>query len=136
MPNKHATLAALKAEVTAARTIARREARKDCGPGFLRSRGAEFVFADAQGNKLSEGGGWEWDGTRKGLAQAMASMGRYPATYSLSLEGGWDWAATMADMKDGAHDPFVSEWVVTVWTADEQPQALRPSAVGDGTPPF
>lgn len=118
MPNVHNTLADLKAAVTLARAASRAEARENCGRGFFRSRGAEFVAVDAQGNKLNESAAYEWDGTARDLIASIARLIELlPACARIDLEGGWDFAPTMADMRDGGHDPLVSEWALKVWTA-------------------
>lgn len=111
------TLAGLKWAVTMERDKAQREARRNCGKGFLQSRGVEIVYANGKGEKLNDGGTDYWGGKADDLRNALDDgVRRYGATlHAIYFEGGWNWAASMNDLRDGNYDPLVSEWALKVW---------------------
>ena len=113
------TFSEIKEAVVSARAAARKEAHRNCGRGFLFSRGSSLRAVDAKGDLvLGEAESWSWDGTKRDLERAVEEA-KQAGAVELSIEGGWDWAATMQDKTDGAHDPWVGEWAVIIWKEGE-----------------
>lgn len=122
-------LAALQQAVRAARSAALDEAKETVGGrGFFRSSGAEFCAADAAGNKLSEGGVYPWDGTRRAFeADIQRLLEKHPQAQEILLEGTYMWAERLGDFETGDHDPGLSDWAVVVWRAGVTGEAARGS---------
>lgn len=89
-------------------------AKRECGRGTYMSRGRHFK-ALRDGNLVAgEAECWPWDGTMRGLLEAIddAILNRADC---LVIEGGINYAASPRDYADCNYDPWVGEWAVTVW---------------------
>lgn len=89
-------------------------AKRECGRGTYMSRGRHFKALRDDKLVAGEAECWPWDGTMRGLLEAIddAILNRADC---LVIEGGIDYAVTPRDYADCAYDPWVGEWAVTVW---------------------
>lgn len=92
-----------------------KHAKREIGSGSYYSRGKHFRAVRGTELVAGEAECWPWDGTLKSLLAAIdeARFG-YQADF-LAIEGGIDYASNPRDYADGAYDPWVGEWAVTVW---------------------
>lgn len=105
----------VKYAVSDARNEAYRQAKRECFNGtWLRSRGAWFTACDKQGS-VWESEAYEWNGTKRQLLEMVAKAKADEKIVELSISGGFDGAASLQDFNDGAYDPWVGEWDVTIW---------------------
>lgn len=91
------------------------EAKRDCGRGSFYSRGRWFRALRDGELVAGEADSWAWDGTLKGLIKAIDEACFGEGADCLVIEGGIDYAVNPRDYADGAYDPWVGEWAVTVW---------------------
>jgi hypothetical protein len=89
-------------------------AQRECGRGTYMSRGRHFKALRDDKLVAGEAECWPWDGTMRGLLEAIddAILNRAD---TLVIEGGIDYAVTPRDYAECAYDPWVGEWHVTVW---------------------
>ena len=108
-------LSDIKAACSSGYQQALRQAKRECGKGSFYSRGKWFR-ALQNGDAVAGGGDcWPWDGTLKGLLEAIDEARLQHYADALVIEGGIDYALNPMDYKDGAYDPWVGEWEVPVW---------------------
>jgi len=93
-----------------------REAYRTTGRGFHRSRG-RYIVVTIRSDALVDFGEWEWRGTAKQLREVMHYASN-PDVTGIYIEGGVDFAATLRDFEDGAYEPWVAEWSITLYNND------------------
>jgi hypothetical protein len=110
----------LREAVSEARSIAKVEAERSCGRGFLSSRGAWFIATRDNGAESNATDGTiEFKGTQKQLDDEIARLRLdCPDINDIYIEGGFNFAETMADLRDHVYEPWVSEWSVLAWSRD------------------
>jgi enhancing lycopene biosynthesis protein 2 len=123
MPKLFTTFNALTEAVREARDNAHTEARRDCGKGFFKSRGAWFVTLNAkEGLTMPANENFPCKRiTAKELAALITKVqANYPKVDSIDVCGGFDYAENLSEFNSQNYDPWVSEWSVTVWTRSGQ----------------
>jgi hypothetical protein len=91
------------------------EAKRECGRGTYVSRGRHFKALRNDELVAGEAECWPWDGTLKGLLEAINEARFHYQADVLAIEGGINYALNPRDYADCAYDPWVGEWAVTVW---------------------
>jgi len=110
------TLADLHAECSTAYQQALQQARRTTGRGFHRSR-RRYVVVTTRNDALVGFGEWEWRNTAKQLREVMA-YALDPNVTGIYIDGGVDFAAALRDFEDGAYEPWVAEWSITLYNND------------------
>ncbi|MGT2457668.1 hypothetical protein ACU4GI_32720 [Cupriavidus basilensis] len=127
-----ATFGALKEVVSAARDAAERQARRDCGKGYLRSRGAWFItLSDTDGltEPKNENTYYGRPITARELQRLIDNvLANYPGVDSIEVAGGFDFAENLQAYADCAYDPWVSEWSLVCETGDRWTTTLSKSS--------
>lgn len=111
----YSSLSEVKAACSGGYQEALAEAKRDCGSGSFYSRGKHFRALRDGELVAGEAECWDWDGTLKSLLAAIDEARFEHRADVLAIEGGIDYAANPRDYSDGAYDPWVGEWAVTVW---------------------
>lgn len=110
----YATLSELKDACSGAHQDALRHAQREIGRGTFMARGKHLKALRDGDLVAGEAESWPWDGTLRSLRRAIAECDTLRAD-TLVVEGGIDYAPTPRDYADGAYDPWVGEWSITVW---------------------
>lgn len=115
----YSTLTEIKDACSGGYQDALKFAKRECGRGTYMSRGRHFVALRDDKLVAGEAECWPWDGTMRGLLEAIddAILNRAD---TLLIEGGIDYAITPRDYAECAYDPWVGEWHVTVWRKPEE----------------
>ncbi len=113
------SLADVKAACSGAHQDALTWAKREIGRGTYISRGRSFVSLRDGDLVGGEAECWSWDGTLKGLVAAIDEARFSDRADTLVIQGGINYADTPRDYADGAYDPWVGEWAVTVWRRPE-----------------
>lgn len=112
--------AQLRDDCSAAYQEALRQAKRDCEPGFFLSRG-RWIRVTANGDSILDDGECEFRGTQKQLDAIVAEYVGKPGVTHVYIEGGLNWTSSLRDLRDyGDYEPWVGEWRVTIWDADEE----------------
>lgn len=111
----YTTLTDVKAACSGGYQDALKDAKRNCGGGSYYSRGKHFRALRNDELVAGEAECWQWDGTLKSLIEAIDEARLHYKADVLAIEGGIDYALNPRDYKDGAYDPWVGEWAVTVW---------------------
>lgn len=109
------SLADLKQVISASYQDALHEARRSYGRGSYYSRGKSLIAVRGDNVVAGEAESWLWDGTLKSLLAAIDEARLEHRADFLVIQGGIDYAINPRDYADGAYDPWVGEWSVTVW---------------------
>lgn len=104
---------AFKDAISSAREVAKREAERDCGRGFIMSRGMflQGSFAKDSGSYYGEAESISYGGGKAEL-EALVRHAKLAGAVDLRIVGGFNFAESLVDYKGGEYDPFVSEWEV------------------------
>lgn len=111
----YTSLADIKAACSGGYQDALKFAKREIGRGTYISRGRHLKALRNDEIVAGEAESWAWDGTLKSLIQAIDEARLNDNADCLVIEGGIDYAVTPRDYADGAYDPWVGEWAVTVW---------------------
>lgn len=111
----YSNLSDVKAACSGGYQDALRHAKREIGSGSYYSRGRFFRAVRNDQIVAGEAECWPWDGTLKSLIAAIDEARFGHQADFLAIEGGIDYASTPRDYADGAYDPWVGEWAVTVW---------------------
>lgn len=111
----YGNLGAVKAACSGGHQDALAWARRDIGSGTYISRGRCFRALRDGDLVAGEAECWPWDGTLRSLIDAINEARFGARADELVIEGGLNYAANPRDYADGAYDPWVGEWAVTVW---------------------
>lgn len=118
--SKFFNLIGVKEAVSGSYQDALKYAKRELGAGCYRSRGKWLKAVDANDNVVAgECDTWGWDGTLKSLIEAINEARFQHNASALYIEGGVDYAAALRDFDDGAYDPWVGQWCITVWRKPE-----------------
>lgn len=111
----------LKDAVRKARSEAEREARRNCGKGWLFSRGAWVIgISYEEGDPVWSDGMIEFAGTYKQMDELLHDVvACLPQRIDeIRIEGGFNWSASLVYYHQ-EYEPWVSEWSVVVWNRKE-----------------
>ena len=111
---KFTSITDLKLAIAEARDVAEREARRDCGRSFLKSRGA-WVIALTDGDAAIGDGQLEFKGTKRQVVELVEEFKQREDVRSIEIAGGFNSAERLEDFAEGVHTPWVSEWSVLLW---------------------
>lgn len=103
--------------ITAARDVARIEAKNNYPKQYVCTRGAWMIVR--QGDELIVGDGEiEYRGS---IQQLTALQEKFPEADEISVAGGFDASESKSDYDNGIYDAWVSEWDVNVWVKSKNP---------------
>lgn len=111
----YSNLSDVKAACSGGYQDALRHAKREIGRGTYVSRGRYLKALRNDKIVAGEAECWPWDGTLKGLIDAIDDARFLNGADCLVIEGGINYAASPRDYADCNYDPWVGEWHVTVW---------------------
>lgn len=121
------TLSQINLACSLAYQLALSDAKRGIGRGVYMSRGRFLKAVDFKGNVVQgECESWAWDGKASTLAKALQVFDADPDVAYISIEGGINYAESVSAFRDGAYDPYVEDWAVTVFTREADRQLALP----------
>jgi len=119
-PLKFANAAALAEAVKAARGDCRDALKRDKETRslWIVSRGAWVRTMGKNGDASNETDSWDYKPTVR-LFNELAELRNNPEVSAVYIEGGFNGAASGQDYADGAYDPWIGEWSVTLWVRED-----------------
>jgi len=95
------------------------------GCAVVLSRGRYLYAFDANGDRIDGFAGteeYDWNGKLSGISDAIERLrADFPQAVELTVECGYNGGNSPHDFEDMNYEPWIAEWSVTVWKAEEKP---------------